>query len=53
MCMLGFWASVRLMEEFAVVLKPLILALMLAGCLEKAVELCRSPLKGFKQDEKR
>eukprot|EP00913_Durusdinium_trenchii_P031430 g29425.t1 len=36
LCMLGFWAS----EEFAVVLKPLILALMLAGCLEKAVELC-------------
>lgn len=40
MCMLGFWASVRLMEEFSVVLKPLILALMLAGCLEKAVDMC-------------
>mmetsp|Transcript_119324 Transcript_119324/g.283251 ORF Transcript_119324/g.283251 Transcript_119324/m.283251 type:complete len:483 (+) Transcript_119324:12-1460(+) len=39
-CIIGFWASVKLMEQFGDTLKPLVLAVMLAGCLEKAVELC-------------
>ncbi|CAJ1455890.1 unnamed protein product [Effrenium voratum] len=44
LCIVGFWVTVRLMEEFGDVLKPLILAMMLTGCLERAVELCETAI---------
>jgi len=43
-CLLGLWATVQLMDQFGNVLKPLVLASMLAGCLEKPVEWCECGL---------
>ena len=73
-CIIGFWASVKLMDEASVhpklaarlpqalvalrnsfgdTLKPLVLAVMLAGCLEKAVELCAGPSAAVTRQNKK